>query len=67
MAVYTKIMKQDIEDLFQEYDGIEELNGIAEGVEKVRAGILSWPHIYLLALYWSLIHFNFYTFPLFFN
>ena len=33
MAVYTKIMKQDIEDLFQEYDGIEELNGIAEGVE----------------------------------
>ena len=33
MAVYTKIMKQDIEGLFQDYDGIEELNGIAEGVE----------------------------------
>jgi len=33
MAVYTKITEQDIGYLFQEYDGIEQLNGIAEGVE----------------------------------
>jgi homoserine kinase type II len=33
MAVYTKITEQDIEHLFQEYDGIEQLNGITEGVE----------------------------------
>ena len=33
MAVYTKITEQDIGHLFQEYDGIEQLNGITEGVE----------------------------------
>ena len=33
MAVYTKITEQDIGYLFQEYDGIEQVNGIAEGVE----------------------------------
>ena len=33
MAVYTKITDQDIGYLFQEYDGIEQVNGIAEGVE----------------------------------
>ena len=33
MAVYTKIIEQDIGHLFQEYDGIEQLNGITEGVE----------------------------------
>ena len=33
MAVYTKITEQDIGHLFQEYDGIEQVNGIAEGVE----------------------------------
>ena len=33
MAVYSKITEQDIGHLFQEYDGIEQLNGITEGVE----------------------------------
>ena len=33
MAVYTKITDQDIGYLFQEYGGIEQVNGIAEGVE----------------------------------
>ena len=33
MAVFTKITEQDIGHLFQEYDGIEQLNGITEGVE----------------------------------
>jgi homoserine kinase type II len=33
VAVYTKIIEQDIGHLFQEYDGIEQLNGITEGVE----------------------------------
>ena len=33
MAVYTKITDQDIGYLFQEYDGIEQVNGIVEGVE----------------------------------
>ena len=33
MAVYTKITQQDIDYLFQDYDGIEQIKGIAEGVE----------------------------------
>ena len=33
MAVYTKITEKEIGYLFQEYNGIEELKGIAEGVE----------------------------------
>ena len=33
MAVYTKITQQDINYLFQDYDGIEQIKGIAEGVE----------------------------------
>ena len=33
MAVYTKITNQDIDYLFQDYHGIEQIKGIAEGVE----------------------------------
>ena len=33
MAVYTKITEQEIGYLFQEYNGIEKIEGIAEGVE----------------------------------
>ena len=33
MAVYTKITQQDIDHLFQDYNGIEQIKGIAEGVE----------------------------------
>ena len=33
MAVYTKITEKEIGYLFQEYNGIEKIEGIAEGVE----------------------------------
>ena len=32
MAVYTKITEQEIGYLFQEYNGIEKIEGIADGV-----------------------------------
>ena len=33
MAVFTKIQIQDIDFIFQQFNGIESLTGIVEGVE----------------------------------
>ena len=33
MAIYTKIENQDINYLFQQFGGIENMKGITEGVE----------------------------------
>ena len=34
MAVYTKIQIQDINFIFQQFNGIKSLTGIVEGVEQ---------------------------------
>ena len=41
MAVYTKIQIQDINFIFQQFNGIESLTGIVEGVENTNYLIIT--------------------------